>query len=80
MEDKDAPIIDKDSNSFIEPLCGRRIQFDTIHGVKGETHDATLIWKRKEAVALMSKVFSHTLGSEIFKARLITTENVYMLQ
>lgn len=33
-----------------------------------------------EAVALMSKVFSHTLGSEIFKARLITTENVYMLQ
>ena len=43
LEDKDAPIIDKDSNSFIEPLCGRRIQFDTIHGVKGETHDATLI-------------------------------------
>ena len=26
----------------MEPLRGRRIQFDTIHGVKGETHDATL--------------------------------------
>lgn len=29
-------------NVFIEPLRGRRIQFDTVHGVKGETHDATL--------------------------------------
>ncbi len=31
-----------DTNVFIEPLRGRRIQFDTVHGVKGETHDATL--------------------------------------
>lgn len=31
-----------DKNVFIEPLRGRRIQFDTVHGVKGETHDATL--------------------------------------
>lgn len=29
-------------NVFVEPIRGRRIQFDTIHGVKGETHDATL--------------------------------------
>lgn len=29
-------------NVFIEPIRGRRIQFDTVHGVKGETHDATL--------------------------------------
>ena len=29
-------------NVVIEPLRGRRIQFDTVHGVKGETHDATL--------------------------------------
>lgn len=40
------PIIDHcvktDKNIFVEPLRGRRIQFDTIHGVKGETHDATL--------------------------------------
>ena len=31
-----------DKNVFIEPIRGRRIQFDTVHGVKGETHDATL--------------------------------------
>lgn len=29
-------------NVFIDPIRGRRIVFDTIHGVKGETHDATL--------------------------------------
>lgn len=32
----------KETNVFIEPKRGRRIVFDTIHGVKGETHDATL--------------------------------------
>ena len=26
----------------IDPIRGRRIIFDTIHAVKGETHDATL--------------------------------------
>ena len=31
-----------DKNIFIDPIRGRRITFDTIHGVKGETHDATL--------------------------------------
>lgn len=29
-------------NTLIDPLRGRKIQFDTVHGVKGETHDATL--------------------------------------
>lgn len=29
-------------NAFIDPIRGRRIEFNTIHGVKGETHDATL--------------------------------------
>lgn len=29
-------------NIFVDPIHHRRIQFDTIHGVKGETHDATL--------------------------------------
>lgn len=29
-------------NVLIDPIRGRRIEFDTIHGVKGETHDATL--------------------------------------
>lgn len=29
-------------NFFIEPIRGRKIVIDTVHGVKGETHDATL--------------------------------------
>lgn len=40
---EDATSIAKSTNSFTEPSKGRLIQFDTIHGVKGETHDATLI-------------------------------------
>lgn len=31
-----------DNNVFIDPIRGRRIRFSTIHGVKGQTHDATL--------------------------------------
>ena len=31
-----------EKNIFLDPIRGRRIEFDTIHGVKGETHDATL--------------------------------------
>lgn len=31
-----------EQNVYFDPIYGRRIQFDTIHGVKGETHDATL--------------------------------------
>lgn len=31
-----------EKNVLIDPIRGRRIEFDTIHGVKGETHDATL--------------------------------------
>lgn len=31
-----------EKNVFIDPIRGRRIKFDTIHAVKGETHDATL--------------------------------------
>ena len=31
-----------EKNVFIDPIRGRRIVFDTIHAVKGETHDATL--------------------------------------
>lgn len=33
---------ESEKNIFIDPIRGRRIEFDTIHGVKGETHDATL--------------------------------------
>ena len=42
----DEPVTDQiqetERNVFIDPLRGRRIQFDTVHGVKGETHDATI--------------------------------------
>lgn len=31
-----------EKNVFVDPIRGRRIEFNTIHGVKGETHDATL--------------------------------------
>lgn len=31
-----------EKNIYIDKIRGRRIEFDTIHGVKGETHDATL--------------------------------------
>ena len=31
-----------ESNVYVEPTRGRRIEFSTVHGVKGETHDATL--------------------------------------
>lgn len=41
-EPKEAQRNTDDKNIFIEPIRGRRIQFDTVHGVKGETHDATL--------------------------------------
>ena len=33
---------ENERNVYVDPIRGRRIQFDTIHGVKGETHDATL--------------------------------------
>ena len=29
-------------NVYIDPVFGTRIEFSTVHGVKGETHDATL--------------------------------------
>ena len=31
-----------EKNTFIDPIRGRKIEFNTIHGVKGETHDVTL--------------------------------------
>ena len=42
-ENNDTNLVDMpERNVLIEPIRGRRIAFDTIHGVKGETHDATL--------------------------------------
>ena len=43
--DKDVVVSQTEKNEknvFIDSIRGRRIEFDTIHGVKGETHDATL--------------------------------------
>ncbi len=40
--DKVAVVKNSKKNIFIDPIRGCRIEFDTIHGVKGETHDATL--------------------------------------
>lgn len=37
----DQPIA-SEKNILVEPIRGRKIVFDTIHAVKGETHDATL--------------------------------------
>lgn len=43
MEEPLADLVqEKERNVYVDPIRGRRIQFDTIHGVKGETHDATL--------------------------------------
>lgn len=35
-------INNNERNVLVDPIRGRKIVFDTIHGVKGETHDATL--------------------------------------
>lgn len=34
--------VKSEGNIFIDPIYGRKIEFTTIHCVKGETHDATL--------------------------------------
>jgi hypothetical protein len=36
-----------DKNVYVDATHGVRIQFDTVHGVKGETHDATLYLETK---------------------------------
>lgn len=41
-ESKVGPVQGTERNVFVDPIRGRRILFDTVHGVKGETHDATL--------------------------------------
>ena len=42
MEDPESSKENIINNVFIDPIRGRHIQFDTVHNVKGETHDATL--------------------------------------
>lgn len=38
-----------EKNIFVDPIRGRKIVFDTIHGVKGETHDVTLYLETKKS-------------------------------
>ena len=38
----DEMVPEVERNVYVDPIRGHRIQFDTVHGVKGETHDATL--------------------------------------
>lgn len=48
MADTAMPTVTKiDNNTFTDSI-GRKIKFDTVHGVKGETHDATLYMETKE--------------------------------
>lgn len=53
-------------NVFIDPIRGRRILFDTIHGVKGETHDATLYLEtdRKKASDLNRILYCFGVGKQ----------------
>lgn len=55
-----AAIKHTEKNVITEPIRGRRIEVSTIHGVKGETHDATLYleteWNRASD---LSRILSH---------------------
>ena len=48
MTDTALPAVTKIDNNVFTDSVGRRIKFDTVHGVKGETHDATLYLETKE--------------------------------
>lgn len=49
MADAASPTVTKIDNNVFTDFAGRKIQFDTVHGVKGETHDATLYLETKES-------------------------------
>ena len=55
-----------EKNVWIDPIRGRRIIFDTIHGVKGETHDATLYLEtdRKGASDLSRILYCFGVGKQ----------------
>lgn len=48
MTDTALPTVTKTDNNIFTDSVGRKIKFDTVHGVKGETHDATLYLETKE--------------------------------
>lgn len=54
------PVDIAEKNVFIDPIRGRRIIFDTIHGVKGETHDATLYLETERyGVSDLNRILSY---------------------
>ena len=55
-----------EKNVWIDPIRGRQIIFDTIHGVKGETHDATLYLEtdRKGASDLSRILYCFGVGKQ----------------
>lgn len=55
-----------EKNEWIDPVRERRIVFDTIHGVKGETHDATLYLEtdRKGASDLSRILYYFGVGKQ----------------
>ena len=58
-------------NTFIDPISGRRIEFDTIHGVKGETHDATLYLETdRQGVSDLSRILPYYGVGKIGKSNL----------
>lgn len=48
MTDTALPTVTKADNNIYVDEKGRKIEFNTVHGVKGETHDATLYLETKE--------------------------------
>ena len=49
-----------EKNVLIDPIRGRRIVFDTIHNVKGETHDATLYLETdRQGASDLNRILPH---------------------
>ena len=58
-------------NILIDPIRGRRIEFDTIHGVKGETHDATLYLETdRQGASDLSRILPYYGVGKIGKSKL----------
>ena len=64
-------IYNDEQNIFIDPNRRRRIEFNTIHGVKGETHDATLYLETDRARASdLSRILPYYGVGKIGKSNL----------
>ena len=64
-------IYNDEQNIFIDPIRRRRIEFNTIHGVKGETHDATLYLETdRERASDLSRILPYYGVGTIGKSNL----------